>query len=164
MRKIFRTNNNRKSYQFTKKSVKVGDLSDVPANDLAPTPYKEHIEKDLHKIQKDFRKKIRKCKELELNAENSTMFDTEIENAKARPLSILQSQMGIHRRMISEIVLNTEKSNEINVKSLEEKLNQQTKVQTALEDAIRRLTIRERVLNPKTQLAFEGESEGEQYE
>ncbi len=136
-------NKHRRSYRFTKNSAGLKRLSDVPNSELAPVPYIEHIEKDLRKIEKEFGKKVRECKTLDLDTVNSTMFDMDIENAKARPLAVLQGQVGIHQRMINEVVLNRIRNNEINERTLEEKIKQRNEIDDALADAVVKLTKRD---------------------
>lgn len=143
MLKIFRRNKTRMSYLFTKKSARMEDLSDVPNNDLTPVPYKSHIAKPLARIEKDFHRKITKSQNMYLDIENRTMFDADIQNARTKPLSILQGQMGVHQKMINEIVINIRKNGEINKKTLDDKRVQYDDVTSKLEIALDKLAARD---------------------
>lgn len=148
MLKIFRSNKNRDSYKFTKKSVSMEDLSDIPNNDLTPFPYKSSLTQALAEMEREFDKKIDKSQGMYLDIENRTMFDKDLQNAKVKSLGILQGQMGVHQRMINEILVNIQKNSQVNEECLNEKLNQQEQIQAKLDEANKRLNEREHGIRP----------------
>ena len=140
---LLRKNDYRKSYKFINRSIKMKNLSDVTGNDLTPVPYDLLIQKDLKKIEREFSKKIKKCRQLELDTKNKSMFDADIENAESKLLGKLQGYMGIHNKMINEVILNTSRSKDINEETLNEKIKQKKEIDILLKEAEEKLIKRD---------------------